>query len=415
MGFLGYRCLSCGKEQGGGKSLYGCPACGSNLDVVYDHAALRKKVTPKKLEGRPWTHWRYRELLPLKREIDFPLPVGGGPLLPSARLAHRAGLKNLFLKDDTRNPSASFKDRAGSVVLAKAIEEKASLVACASTGNAGSSLACLGAALGQKTLVFVPRTAPKPKIAQLQIFGARVLAVDGTYDDAYDLCGKACREFGWYNRSTGINPFTREGKKTVSYEIWEQLGRRSPDLVFVPVGDGNILSGVWKGFRDLLALGWIRRMPKLMAVQSTLSNSVSRTVASRRGTGAGTPVRLIPVQATTLADSISVNLPRDGAAAVLAVEETGGSAVEVTDLEILAAQKLLAETVGLFVEPAGATGVAGLLKFMQGRTLPVQDRVVCLLTGNGLKDVGAVLKYVGEPPVIEPRLESLKKTVSDLL
>ncbi|OGS30601.1 MAG: threonine synthase, partial [Elusimicrobia bacterium RIFOXYA2_FULL_69_6] len=274
--------------------------------------------------------WRYAPALPVAEGARLAAPqIGWTPLYEAPRLAAALGLRRLVVKDDGRNPSASFKDRANAVVLARALGQKERTVTTASTGNAASSLACLAAGLPLKTVIFVPQTAPEAKVAQLLVFGATVVAVRGTYDDAFDLCGQAAAEYGWYNRSTGINPFTREGKKTGAYELAEQLGWQVPDLVFVPVGDGNIISGMWKGFTDLRELGLIERLPKLVAVQAEGSAAVKN--ALERG-GA-----IRPVSGRTVADSISVSLPRDGTAAVRAVRESGGFAVAVKDSEILAA------------------------------------------------------------------------------
>ncbi|HRY30025.1 MAG TPA: pyridoxal-phosphate dependent enzyme, partial [Elusimicrobiota bacterium] len=323
---LGFECLSCGEQADWGRIRYRCAKCGSNLNVVYDYAALKKKMSPRRWSERPADLLRYRELLPLEKEATLPLSVGGTPLFQSGPLSEKIGHKALYLKDETRNPSASFKDRASSVVLLRAREERAAVVAAASTGNAGSSLACLAAAGGQASVIFIPKTAPKPKVAQLQVFGARVLAVNGNYDAAFDLCAEVCEKSGWYNRNTGLNPFTREGKKTVSFEIFEQLGGRRPDWVLVPTGDGNIISGVWKGFRDLLSLGWIDRLPRLAAVQAEGSNAVARAWRTRQPEGPGKKwvYSVEKISATTRADSISVDLPRDAVGALRAVEESHG-------------------------------------------------------------------------------------------
>jgi threonine synthase len=405
----GFRCLGCRREFPWGKTRYACPSCGANLDVAYDDVGLRRRLRPALWRQRGWTPARYRELLPLEREPVFPLTVGGTPLVRSRTLEEAIGKSNVFLKDDTRLPSASFKDRATLVVLLRAAEEKARVIAAASTGNAGASLACLSAASGQTSMIFVPRKAPRPKIAQLQIFGARVAAVDGSYDDAFDLCAEVCRAYGWYNRSTGLNPITREGKKTVSYEIFEQLDGEAPDWVLVPTGDGNILSGVWKGFRDLLALGWIGRLPRLVAAQAAGSNAISRTWKARpRG---GRPVK---VRAHTRADSISVDAPRDADGALRALEKSGGTAVEVSDDELFAAQSLLARTAGIFAEPSAAAGLAGLRALVRRKIVKPSDRTVCLVTGNGLKDVQFVLERLGEPPATAPRLKAFEKLMPRL-
>ncbi|MDD5557163.1 MAG: threonine synthase [bacterium] len=405
---LGLRCTACGAETGAEGMTYVCGACGGNLEVAYDHARIRKALTRESL-ARDADHsvWRYWDLYPLHdRSRIMPLRIGWTPLYRADRVARGLGLREVLLKDDGRNPSASFKDRASAVAVAKGLELGCDKLCGASTGNAASSTACLCASIGMSPIIFVPASAPKAKIAQLLIFGATVFTVRGSYDDAFDLCLKATAEYGWYNRNTGYNPYTREGKKSVSFEVCEQLGWEVPDLVFVPVGDGNIISGVWKGFRDLLAVGLIDRLPRLVAVQSELSSAVVDAV---RGDG-----RIRPVRATTVADSISVDLPRDGLMAVRAVRESGGMAVKVSDAEILDAIPFIARGAGVFAEPAGAASVAGLRRLVADGALRGDERIVCLVTGNGLKDVDSAMKIAGRTIAVEPAIENLKAAVSKL-
>jgi threonine synthase len=318
--------------------------------------------------------------------------VGWTPLFGAPLLARALGVRELLVKDDGKNPSASFKDRASAVALARARELGHELVTGASTGNAAGATAALAAPCGLRARIFVPKSAPRAKVAQLLTFGAEVLAVDGTYDQAFDLCLEATRRFGWYNRNTGFNPYTREGKKTVSFEICEQLGFSVPDLVVVPVGDGNIISGVWKGFVELHALGLIDRLPRLLAAQAAGSDAIVRAL---EGDGV---VR--PVAGDTVADSISVSLPRDGDAAVRAVRDSQGLGVRVPDEEILAAIPTLARGSGVFAEPAAAAGYAALVSAARAGRLDPSWRVLLLVTGSGLKDVAAAMRVAGEPRVI---------------
>ena len=293
------------------------------------------------------------------------------------------------------------EDRASVVALLRAAATGSDTVAVASTGNAGSSTACLAAAMGLRAVVFVPETAPAAKLAQSLAYGARVLGVRGSYDDAYDLCLHACEERGWFNRSTGFNPFTREGKKTSSFEVWEQLGR-VPDRIIVPTGDGNILSGVWKGWCDLYAAGLIDRLPRIDCTQSTGSAAICRKINSIRGSGVEPDWRLVDIDsvaANTVADSISVDQPRDGLAAVRAVIESGGEAVTISDGEILAAIGELAGTTGVFAEPAAAAPWAAAKRLAGDGRIGGDENVVLLITGNGLKDVAAV--PVGKPTPVD--------------
>lgn len=392
---IGLSCVRCGQASAVADDLYVCPACGGNLLVDYDLEALRKSWRRQDLErDREPTIWRYLPILPVASRLEGP-PVGWTPLVPAPKLARDLGLRQpLLLKDDGRNPSASFKCRASAVALKRAMEIGHDLVTGASTGNAASATAVLAAAPGIRTRIFVPRTAPRAKIAQLLTFGAEVLAVEGTYDQAFDLCLAATRKFGWYNRNTGFNPYTREGKKTVSFEICEQLDWNVPDLVVVPVGDGNILSGVWKGFVEFERLGFIDRTPKLLAVQAENSAAVVQAAA---GDG-----RIRAVSGETVADSISVSLPRDGEAAVRAIRESGGFGVSVGDDAILDAIGEVARGSGVFAEPAAAASYAGLREAVKRRLVDPGWRIVALITGNGLKDVASAMKRAGEPRTIPP-------------
>ena len=388
----GLRCVCCSASHALADVIYTCASCGANLQVEYDYEAIRNSWTRDELAGNAdLSIWRYAPLYPVAGRIDSP-PIGWTPLFRVPRLAAALGLGSLFVKDDGRNPSASFKDRASAIALVRAREIGLDFVIGAATGNAASSTSGLAAGMGIRTRIFIPHTAPRAKVAQLLAFGAEVLAVEGTYDDAFDLCLAATRQFGWYNRNTGYNPFTREGKKSVSFEICEQMGWQVPDLVVVPVGDGNIISGVWKGFEEFHRIGFIDRLPRLLAVQAEGSDAVVRALE-----GDGT---IRPVSGETVADSIAVCLPRDGEAAVQAVRASNGFGVRVSDEEILRAIPEVARGAGVFAEPAGAASYAGLKKAVELGKIDPDWTVVFLVTGNGLKDVSAVMKVVGEPQVI---------------
>ena len=415
--FLGYRCSLCRMDYAPTEATYTCPLDGGNLDVVLDYVALRKSTSPKKIgASADVSIWRYLDLLPVADPGHTSTPlraVGWTPLFQPKRLAQSLGLKALWLKDDGRNPTASFKDRASAVAVARAQAIGADRIVTASTGNAGAALAGMAAAAGLPAVILAPTTAPPAKVAQLLMFGARVLLVDGSYDEAFDLTLVAAREFGWYCRNTGYNPFTAEGKKTAAFEICEQFTRsvgqrydapnswRSPDAIFVSVGDGNIISGLHKGLKDLAALGWLEGMPRLMGVQAEGSAAVANAFL------AGTET-ITPVQANTMADSISVDLPRDGVRALRAAVETHGDYILVSDAEILAAMRDLGRQAAVFAEPAGAAAYAGLVKAVRQGKVASTDRIVVLNTGNGLKDVKSAMQAAGEATVIKPTLEALR-------
>ncbi len=417
--FIGYRCSLCRTEYLPGQVTYTCPKDGGNLDVVLDYETLRNKYQPEDILSRlDASLWRYLPLLPVSEPVGQATPLhaaGWTPVYALPRLADELGLKSLWLKDESRNPTASFKDRASAVVVRRAQEVKATVVVTASTGNAGAALAGMAAAVGQKAVIFAPKTAPPAKVAQLLVFGAKVLLVDGTYDDAFDLTIRAAQEFGWYCRNTGYNPFTAEGKKTAAFEIWEwwQEAHRAwhknmgeevdhpPLTIFVSVGDGNIISGLHKGFKDLFALGWIPRLPRLIGVQASGSAAIAHAFQTHTET-------ITPVTAHTLADSISVDLPRDGVRALRAARETGGTYLTVSDEEILQAIAALGH-VGIFAEPAGAAAYAGLVRAVAQGIVGREDPILVLNTGSGLKDVNAARQAVAEAPIIEPTLEAVKR------
>ncbi len=407
MNMNGYRCIACAETQAVDFGGFVCPSCGGNLEVTYDYAAIRKEI------GQDFC---YAPLLPVT-ELDapFPLRIGGTPLTAAPRLGQPLGLHNLYLKDETSNPSASTKDRASAVALRRAMDIGAETIAVASTGNAGSSLACLAAALGLHAIVFVPESSPVAKLTQALSFGATVLAVRGNYDDAFDLCLTACDDFGWFNRSTGYNPFTREGKKTCAYEIWEDLGHRVPDRVVVPTGDGNLLSGIWKGWRDLHAVGLIERLPKIDCVQSEASAAICHTVQRLRDRGGSEPdwskLVIDEVRATTIADSISVDRPRDGLAAVKSILHSGGEAITVPDEEILSAIPEMARATGVFAEPAAAAPWAAVKQMARDKKIDADELVVCIVSGSGLKDVASAAATVGQPFTIDPTIEAVSQVL----
>ncbi len=405
--FAGYRCSVCGAQYGPAEVVYTCPKDGGNLDVLLDYAALKRRGAADLLVAGDRSLWRYLPLLPVGDPGGLGTPLraaGGTPLYAPPALAESLGLSRLWVKDESRNPTASFKDRASAVVVARAREIGAQVVVTASTGNAGAALAGMAAAVGQQAVIFAPRTAPPAKIAQLLVYGARVLLVDGNYDAAFDLSVAASREFGWYCRNTGYNPFTAEGKKTAAFEIWEQLpAPGGPWAVFVSVGDGNIISGLHKGFKDLHALGLLERMPRIFGVQSTGSAAIANAFA------AGTE-DIQPVRADTLADSISVDMPRDGLRAVRAARETGGAYLTVSDAAILQAIAALGRA-GIFAEPAGAAAWAGLTRAVQTGLIAPDEAVVVINTGSGLKDVRSAMRAVEAAPVIEPSLRAVQQAL----
>ena len=397
---LGATCVKCGKEYAAHPNLTTC-SCGGILDIRYDYAAIRRDFSPGDLERcGDYSMWRYRPFLPVEdSSAPTPLRVGWSPLYRATRLEHELGLRALYIKDDGQNPTASLKDRASAMAVVKAREAGANTIACSSTGNAASSLAGNAAAAGFATYIFVPSRAPKGKVAQLRIFGATVISVDGSYEDTFELSKAAIEKWGWYNRNAAINPYLSEGKKTVTLEIMEQLHWQVPDYIALSVGDGCTIAGAWKGLKDLYEAGFIDRLPRLIAVQAEGCCPLNRAIQT------GQPWQ--PMEENTLADSIAVGVPRNPDKALNAIRESQGVAVNVSDEEILAAMRLLGRTQGVFGEPAGVTGTAGVRKALELGLISPDATVVSIVTGNGLKDVANGIKAAGEPMLVRPDMDAL--------
>ncbi|MGD2012244.1 MAG: threonine synthase [Desulfobacterales bacterium] len=412
---LSLKCLVCGKRYPPEEIDYVCPDHGYDgvLDVQYDYDFIGRQIRRENLlQADNFTIWRYKPILPVRSDaIVPPLAVGWTPLYPAPRLASALGLKTVWVKDDGVQPTASFKDRASAVAVVKAMEKGAGIITTASTGNAAAALSGLCASVGQANVIFVPETAPQAKIAQLLVFGSQVILVKGSYDDAFALCLKAANNYGWYNRNSGYNPYMTEGKKTAAYEICEQLAWKAPDRIFVSVGDGCIIGALHKGLKDLVALGWIDKMPKLMGVQAAGSSYLY--TAWKNGEDVVTKP---PITAQTLADSISTGLPSDRIKALAAVSETGGAFISLSDDDILAAIPALARRTGVFAEPAGAAAYAGLVNAVNRRLVSGDEEIVVLNTGNGLKDVAGAMQAVDlvdtKPFRIEPDVAALEQLVT---
>lgn len=408
-----FQCTNCGKEYGQFDVQYLCPVCEAEntpslppkgvLKTVYNYKSLKNS----NLKFSQFKANRFVDLLPINSAASLPyLRVGDTPFYRVEKLNGEVLPFNLFLKDDSQNPTFSFKDRASAVVSAYAKENGLNTIVAASTGNAGSSLAGICAAQRQKAIIMVPQKAPAAKLTQIVMYGATIIPVKGTYDDAFDLSILATKEFGWYNRNTAFNPFTIEGKKTVSFELYEQMGFEIPDRVFVPVGDGVIISGVYKGFEDLLNLGWIRKMPTIVAVQSEGSQNLVNNLHS-------TSFKIEP--SSTIADSISVDIPRNFYMAKQFMEMYQGESVIVSDEEIITASGMLSCNTGIFAEPAAATAFAGMLRYKEEGKFAKNSKNVVLLTGSGLKDLKGVASIVKIPEAIEANIEEIRTRITQIL
>ena len=410
-------CMICNKTFEKGQFDYVCPDHLNEgiLDIKYDYPAIKKDFTKEQLSAnKDLSIWRYKPLLPVDKNSLVPtLPVGNTPLLNLDTLADALNIKHLYLKDDGRLPTASFKDRASAIAVVKAREIDAQVITTASTGNAAAALSGLCASMGQANVIFVPASAPEAKIAQLLMFGSKVVLVEGTYDDAFELCLKAADEYGWYNRNTGYNPYMSEGKKTCAFEICEQLAWKAPDVIFVSVGDGCIIGGIHKGLKDLFELEWIDRIPRLIGIQAEGSSYMYQAWKNNEDI-----VTKPAVKAKTIADSISAGLPRDRIKALDAVNNTKGAFITVTDEEIIRAIPDLAKKTGVFAEPAGAATWAGIKKAAQNRMLKSYETVVVINTGSGLKDINSAMKAVKLTDMqyfkIKPSMNEFKKIAAGL-
>ena len=401
-----FKCVLCKTEYNPEEVQYTCSKCGTLgiLEVNYDYRSFTEASYLDISPDIKQDMWKYTNFLPIANFKNIPpLFVGGTPIYRNKTLSRELQINDLYIKDDTVNPTSSLKDRASALVVKMALDKRVKAITCASTGNAASSLAGICASVGLKCYIFVPKTAPKAKIAQLLMYEAEVFAVDGSYDDAFDLSIEATKKFGWYNRNTGYNPFTIEGKKTVSLEIANQLSFNIPDKVFVPVGDGCIISGVYKGFYDLMKIGAIKKMPKLIAIQAKGSNAIY--LAMKKGD------KIERISPNTIADSISVGRPRNGEMAISHIRASNGWVEVVSDEQILNAMSILAKRTGIFAEPAGATAFAGLLKMSREKRLKSDESVVVLVTGSGLKDIDSALKAAKKPHYIKPDINDVEKNL----
>lgn len=402
-----YQCIHCGKIFPEEEIKYLCPVCSKKnqtdqpplgvLKCLYNDQKLKEEgVNFEKLKEK-----QFLELLPIQNLKSLPqLKVGETPFYQIDKLDEQDLGFQLFLKDDSQNPTYSFKDRASAIVSAYAKEKGWNTIVTASTGNAGSSLAGICANQKQQAIVMVPETAPIAKLTQILMYGAQIVPVKGTYDDAFDLSVQASEVFGWYNRNTAYNPLTIEGKKTVAFDLYEQMNHQIPDRIFVPVGDGVIISGVYKGFEDLLNLNLIQKMPIIVAVQSEKSNNLIRNIDQE----------IFEIEASnTLADSISVDIPRNFYMAQNFLKTYDGESISVSDEAILEASSKLSKNTGLFAEPAAAAAFAGLLAYQKENKLKAHSKNVVLLTGSGLKDLNAVKNSIKMPPSIYPEIQELEK------
>ncbi len=404
-----YECTLCHEHYDKDNEIMTCPKCGEKgiLDIVFDYKYIESQIVDGYFKAnRHYNIWRYLPFLTISdKYIDNTLSVGWTPLYKSKNLKDKLGLKELYIKDDGLNPTQSLKDRASVIACIKAMELGYDTIACSSTGNAASSLAGNAAKLGLKTVIFVPERAPLGKLLQLKIYGANLIKVKGNYKDTFNLSKAAIDHYNWYNRNAAINPHLVEGKKTVAFEIAEQLSFKPTDYVFVSVGDGCTIAGVYKGFYDFYQVGLIDRIPKIIGVQSSGCSPFYDAFHNNRD--------LKEVEENTIADSIAVGIPRNPVKGLNAVKKSKGTYIKVSDMDILKAMKLLARTEGVFAEPAAAAVLAGLIQALKDEIITKEDTVTIIITGNGLKDQKTASKLIDEWVELEPNLDDLIKHIEN--
>ncbi len=381
--------------------IYTCEWCFGPLEVAYDYEAIAANISRESIAAGPETIWRYAPLLPVDPPGQSTLPVGWTPLLRADRLAEELGLGELWIKDDTRNPTNAFKDRVVAVALAKALEFGMKTLACASTGNLANAVAAHAARAGLRSIVFIPSDLEAGKVMTTSVYGGTVVAIDGNYDDVNRLCVELASERPWAFVNVNVRPFYAEGSKTLAFETAEQLGWETPDHVVVPIASGSLLTKIRKGFDELHKVGLLDAPPKVRVsgAQATGCSPVATAFADGSDT-------INPVRPSTIAKSLAIGNPADGYYALDAVRETGGGLVAVTDDEIVDGMRLLARTEGIFGETAAGVTIASLKRLAQEGVVRPDERVVAYVTGHGLKTLDAVAAHTGVTATIKPTLEA---------
>ncbi|MBI9009370.1 MAG: threonine synthase [Tenericutes bacterium] len=404
-----YECTICHKHFDKELDLMTCPDCGETgiLEIIFDYDYIKTIVSREYFQtNKNYNIWRYLPFLTVSdKYTKDTLNVGWTPLYKSKRLKEILKIKKLYIKDDGQNPTQSLKDRASVIACLKAIEKGKETISCSSTGNAASSLAGNAAKLGLKTVIFVPKRAPVGKLIQLKAFDSDLIKVNGDYKAAFKLSKESIAYYGWYNRNAAINPHLVEGKKTVALEIAEQLGFQPTDWVVVSVGDGCTIAGVYKGFYDLLQVGLIKKIPKILGVQS---EGCAPFVEAFRNNE-----ELKEAEENTIADSIAVGIPRNPIKAMNAVKNSKGTFIAVKDSEILSSILLLSKTEGVFAEPAAAASVAGLQKALELKIIKESETATVIVTGNGLKDPQSLLNTITDWLLLEADIDEVKRHIED--
>lgn len=402
------KCIECGKAHDMSKPAYACGSCGNLLEVRLDRDEARDRIAKSDYQKRPISVWRYRELIPVGDNAPiYSLNEGGTQLVACRNLSQKLGLKHLRIKFDGTNPTGSFKDRGMTVGITKARELGMSTVVCASTGNTSASLSAYAGLAGLKCVVLIPEgKVALGKLAQAMMHGALVVSVKGNFDQALEVVMKSSQKLGLYVLNS-VNPFRIEGQKTAAFEVCDQLGGKSPDSLYIPVGNGGNSAAYWKGFVEYESLGLSSGRPVIRGVQAEGAAPVAEMF--RTGAKEIKPV----VKPDTIATAIRIGNPANWKKTVRALRESGGSALTVTDDEILTAQRLLAKHEGIFAEPAGAAALAGLMKDVREGAVDRDSEIVCVSTGHGLKDPDVAIAQSVKPMTIEPTIAALEKLLRE--
>jgi len=405
--FKGLRCTNraCGMLYSDGLKELKCEKCGNFLEAYYDLDSIASSINREDVSRRPFHMWRYREVLPVRHEANVvTLCEGGTPLIKSRELGKRWGLPNLYFKDETRNPTGSFKDRGASVTLSKCREVQLDSLVISSSGNAAAAFSAY-AAIAQKDLYILLRTFTDPVLArQSSIYGATTLTVRGTVTEANNLANEICKRHGWFNCAVPLNLYRVEGKKTQAYEIAEQLKWHTPDRVICPTGGGTNMIAIWKGFQEMREIGWISRTPAMIAIQPS---GCAPIVKAYKNKGS-----IIPFENPSLSiPGLSTPYPAGGDTVLKVIEESGGLAEEVTEEEIIDAEKMLADAEGIFAQAASAAGIAGLKKLVEQDATDREEIIVCIITGSGKNDPHNARKSVGETLSIQPNLNAFDSAI----
>lgn len=399
----GLKCRECKREYKV-NPIHVCEFCFGPLEVIYDYENLKKDMKRERIEGRPKSMWRYKELLPLDNNPTVGIDVGFTPLVKAERLAKVLGVRELYIKNDAVcYPTLSFKDRVVSVALSKAREFGFKVVACASTGNLANSVAALAASGGFESYIFIPYDLEQGKILGTLIYGTNLIGIKGSYDEVNRLCSEIAENYGWAFVNINIRPFYSEGSKTFGFEIAEQMGWKVPRHIVVPMAGGSLITKIWKALKEFEIIGLLDHVDtKIYGAQASGSNPIVSAI--KEGID-----WIKPQRPQTIAKSLAIGNPADGYYALKTIRESGGWAEDISDKEIVEAMKLLAQTEGIFTETAGGVTVGVTKKLVEKDIIPKDESILISITGNGLKTQEVIQEQVGRPIIIEARLSDFEK------